>query len=421
MASHGGMLRSRSASSGGRKRRRRNPAEGQQPPGQLQLALTQAPADRDRDRQGHRSRRGDGRSRRSRSRHHHRSRRGAEAAGVAMHPASSVPPMDWRGPGAAHGPPPTEWRGPGADWRGPPGSHAPPPYWAQPPRPMSMYPPPQHGGPPPHWGAPHASMPPRVDETGRYGSAPPTDWHGPGVPRPGEPPGGPPVDLWRSPPVHGANGWSGGDVSSASAGYPPAASVPAIRNEAEAATEAAGGSGKADVHGSDAMARGPDAGGGDSDGNDVDPEEADDVALAPKTLADRLEGIQLVAGALTQATWARLRAAGIPCGERQSLGGEAAGESAPRKVQPHLDAEDAAALCVKLGLNNVATKRMPPPMPLPPRLPLCTTDVKHCGLWEQFRSRCGTPIPPEASAAPCELRKSRGGGNVLAPSVAAGS
>merc|ERR1712232_288391 len=80
----------------------------------------------------------------------------------------------------------------------------------------------------------------------------------------------------------------------------------------------------------------------------------------------------------------------------------------------------ARARCARLGLDGGTTNtRKRPPMPTQPRLPVCTLDPQRVGLWERFQQRCGTALPPESPAMPCELKKSRAGGSVLVPLVVA--
>lgn len=339
--------------------------------------------------------------------------------------------MDWRGP-AMRGPPPADWRGPShevmaRDWRGQPvGPHGiyPPagysPYGDRPPpRPMLPY-------APGAWGHPQG-IPVRPPEDHRY-REPPPDWGGRGAPpqlygapRPGE------VDLWRPPGAHGMpppyGGGPPGDVS-AGGGLPSAdgrhPSAVGGGSEREVAASGAGGQsgGGSRVAAQDRAGVGANAGAAACEDN----EERDGIVVpkGPQTMAERLMGVRLVRAALSQATLAKLRAAGV-CG----LDSEAA--TTPKPGVKGLAEEAAAAAaakakCARLGLDIDASKRVriPPPMPTPPRLPVCTLDLKHSGLWEVFRLRCGSPAGAEAPVAPCELRRSRAGGSVLVPLVATG-
>jgi len=84
-------------------------------------------------------------------------------------------------------------------------------------------------------------------------------------------------------------------------------------------------------------------------------------------------------------------------------------------------AGDASAQCALLGLGNIGAQRsrLPPPVPGARRLQVCTLGLATAGLWERFRQRCGTPLPPEPSIPSSKLQPSRGGGHVIVPAAVA--
>eukprot|EP00927_Polykrikos_kofoidii_P026037 TRINITY_DN2326_c0_g1_i1.p1 TRINITY_DN2326_c0_g1~~TRINITY_DN2326_c0_g1_i1.p1 ORF type:complete len:485 (-),score=85.76 TRINITY_DN2326_c0_g1_i1:121-1521(-) len=444
---------------------------------------------RRRDEGGGGSRRTHGEKRPSRSRSRRRRKKVKEDDGS---PATSLPPVDWRGPpGPPRGPPPQGWRGPSAhDWRGPHpmGPHAglyPPPHGVADPRWYAERPPPRQMSPYQpqmrHWGPPPPGMggtglpPPRPDEVGRFCSEPPSEWRGPastGM----RPPGaydarGPGVDPWAaSRPPPGPNAWgtgppqgpgSGGGAGAGSVGPAvpggggpppgsdggPASSMgfpgyqqPAIGNVGDAEKKALEGPGCGNAADGGLGSQGlaitngsvggvgsgsgglPTAGGGSADFDDED--GCGETKLpVPRTAAERLRGVPLVRVALSQATLARLRAAGV---DVDAEGAERAAATWPRvnlSVGNAASVAEVAAVararCVELGLDggNMQKARTPSAMPIPQRLPVCTLDQKHVGLWERFRQRCGTPALVDSPAVPCELRKSRMGGSVLVPIV----
>lgn len=114
--------------------------------------------------------------------------------------------------------------------------------------------------------------------------------------------------------------------------------------------------------------------------------------------------------ALSERMLAKLRAAGVD----QPVP-RAAFEEALEDVPGAAGA--ASAKCARLGIDATCSTRskLPPPSLGAPRLPMCTVGLLHTGLWERFRTKCGTPLPAEAPPIACELRTSRGGGNVVVP------
>merc|ERR1711920_877836 len=121
----------------------------------------------------------------------------------------------------------------------------------------------------------------------------------------------------------------------------------------------------------------------------------------------------------------RLRSCGVPVdGQRSSASlagtGSATVEEAGSSEEAPMVAAVAQAMCSRLGLDigstgNAPKARLPPPIPGPPRIPACAITLNHVGLWERFRKICGTPLPAETPQIPCELRTSRGGGQVVVP------
>lgn len=419
----------------------------------------------------HRRRRERGGGSRSRSRHR-RQRKEDGAAGAPpptnapppgdlyngtgghqLHPAPHLPPHDWRGPaGDPDGRPPPTWRGPPQAWRPVGASHYPPPrgdpQWYSdrpPPRPMS-YPPPGPGPrpvhshmslapPPPDYGWPPMGMPPRPEEAVRYRAEPPAEWRGPSdmqraaVPPP--PYGAQGAPSYWGPPMPPGTHWPG-----APPGYqPPAPPGDHGRNGdkdkgsktlapgGEAPAAACGGAvnGAAAPPGSFVVGRPPEAGDAAVHAAaGAEEEEEEDVTADTFSSVEQLKKLRIVTSCLSETMLARLREAGIPAEERGTR--QAASLSCDATVVATDTSSSAAeVLCARLGLEsngNAQRARLPSTMPTPPRLPLCTLELSHSGLWERFRQHCGTPLPPEAAAAKCELRSSAGGGNVLAPLVA---
>ena len=158
------------------------------------------------------------------------------------------------------------------------------------------------------------------------------------------------------------------------------------------------------------------------DGAILEDESSKAAQRKPETPAERLRGVRIVTNALSQATLERLRAAGIPENGRSESSAETNEYGATSA-----EAADAAggvvsvrSRCISLGLDGTMQRaRIPPPMPTPAKLPVCTSGIEYAGLWEWFRQRCGTPTPADAPTVPCENRKSRAGGSVLVPIVAA--
>jgi len=352
-------------------------------------------------------------------------------------PHDGRPPVDWRGPGAMaldpRGQPPPDWRGPSdmpRDWRGPPGPHSPP----------GMYPPPRSAADP-RWSYPPGGPMGRPGPCGDYGwpphgmpppgPEPPGEWRGPSprhappyAPRPGDPS----VDLWAS-----RAGYPGG-YQQPSAGFGcrghEGHGGPGPGGELERLLDSktgrgAEGPGPGFSAGNLGPAGGPTreassgcAGACSSRTPGAGADDEEEEPPAPFTPADRFRGVRIAWSALSQGLQARLRAAGVPSDRNQAPRSSAAATEPGRA----LDQEAAAAQrrCSRLGLDCPQRSRAPQPMPTPPRLPVCTLELSHAGLWERFREKCGTAAPTDA-AVPCELRKSRGGGSVLAPMLVAAS
>lgn len=144
----------------------------------------------------------------------------------------------------------------------------------------------------------------------------------------------------------------------------------------------------------------------------VDDGDDDEVAPPPRTAADRFRNIHIVQTALSADMRAYLQKIGVPL-----EGQKAASSTATEEVGL---AEDVAAAreCARLGLDGSAKGRLPMPGPL--RLPVCTVELQQEGLWDRFRQRCGTPMPPEPPPIQCKLQKSKGGGQVVQPHTVAG-
>jgi len=136
----------------------------------------------------------------------------------------------------------------------------------------------------------------------------------------------------------------------------------------------------------------------------------------PKTPLERLRDVRIVRSALSQRMLTRLRSAGIiadtPAGQ-QSNAAELELSSAHHKASSAMLGLDAAAV------EQVAKLPMPPAANL--QISASTVGLSHDGLWDRFRKVCGMALPsstPAATAA-CELRNSRGGGQVLLPVASA--
>merc|ERR1711879_1099267 len=126
----------------------------------------------------------------------------------------------------------------------------------------------------------------------------------------------------------------------------------------------------------------------------------------------RFRSVQIVQSALSETMINYLRKVGVPLENRS--GNRSASSLCTEEVGL---AEDAAAARegARLGLDGAAQKRLPMPGPL--RLPVCTVELQQVGLWDRFRQRCGTSMPSEPPPIQCEVRKSRGGGQVVVPHV----
>mmetsp|Transcript_101800 Transcript_101800/g.287156 ORF Transcript_101800/g.287156 Transcript_101800/m.287156 type:complete len:483 (+) Transcript_101800:104-1552(+) len=395
---------------------------------------------------------------RSRSRRRRDGKKGDGTSGTG----SAMPPVDWLGPGA-RGPPPAEWRGPSRDiprdWRGPVGMYAPPPgadprWYADRTSSRPMYPPPLRPGAPPHWGPPPGGIPPpRAEGAPHFRGEPPAEWRGPAMHQPGPTYGSRGAteapDLWApsrssgpcapgpwrggastgaSGPPGGPLGGSGGGPSAADAGRAggetekafdaSSSKAPGVDNVAAAAGLAAGNVAQADH----SLQGGVGDGGNGMDGGvaNSDEEGVQAAPPVPNTAAERLRGLSLVRSALSPTTLASLRSAGVNVDAPAAMG--ATSPATCGAAVASAEATSTAQMrCGRLGLDGGTSQRnrLPPPMPTPPRLPVCTLDLKHVGLWERFRQRCGTQAPPDAPPAPCEIRKSRFGGSILAPCVVA--
>lgn len=367
---------------------------------------------------------------RSRSRSRRRDRKNADPG------AGHVPPHDWRGPGLTQ-PPPPDWRGPGqppSEWR-PPGMY----------QPHGMYqPPPQRG--------PFQQMPPpRGPIAGYYGMPPrpepPAEWQGPGMPPaaysgqrgPGDPgdmwggrppPGAPPPgpDHWGARPTapfqhpgfgnqapgreseklaatqQGSDGTRGNvaDSKGAAAGSGSVGAVAAIRDASPQAMGIVAGQGQM----AGAFGRVGDGANG-----------AEAASLPPRTHADRFRGIRINGSLLTQALVEYLRTKGVTV-DTKSGSGAPASSGAGEDGGISEDAATTSALnaqCARLGLDGMQRARLPPPMPMPLRLPVSTSELAQEGLFERFRQRCGTALPADPPPMPCESRSSLGGGHVVIP------
>eukprot|EP00440_Ansanella_granifera_P069181 gb/GFBE01075055.1/.p1 GENE.gb/GFBE01075055.1/~~gb/GFBE01075055.1/.p1 ORF type:complete len:362 (+),score=19.00 gb/GFBE01075055.1/:1-1086(+) len=352
-----------------------------------QLALVPA-SGADRDRRRRRRDDGDGKHRRHGSRSRSRRRHGHRSGGGGGGGDSGPPPADWRGPGGAsapqdwRGPPPSEWQGYGPPGAWPPrtmGAYPPPGNW--PPRPMGAYPPSGRAEPPGEWRGPGAAAHP-----------PPYSSHTPGAWAPSGPPpsdwggntGGPPVH-WGAPPQ---------------ASYPPkpeAAALPAIM----AAPAALPGMPPAAVPAAEPVAEVP--------------------LPEPEKPVEKLRRMKIVASAVSESMKEKLRSLGI-LSKKETSDAEK-GKEVTRSgflAAGLTGAAAAQAQCAHLGLLTAGPgrSRLPPPVQGKQRLPACTLGLVQTGLWERFRQRCGTPLPPEPTPVPAELKSSRGGGFAVVPAIA---
>lgn len=323
-----------------------------------------------------------------------------EGALVPYVEAAQQPPVDWRGPGGGQmldprGAPPTEWRGPAPDWRAPPGQHPyPGPYPSRygdqpPPRPMP-YPPHMPYGQRPPWPGPRP-------EAGRYPGDPPADWRGPapmqraasyGAPGDGarfqEPPPGFPAAFQQAPPGHLSSDGLASDVAKTASATASSSAL-----DGGVSMEAIAGA-----------------------GNGLDPESDDEKPLPAPTVAERLCGIRIVNSALSDRMLQKLRDAGVQVDGRE--------RARPSSMPEDSEAEATIqAQCAQLGLNGPENPQQQLPMQplMVPVLPACTAELALGSLWDKFRQRCGTPLPPDPPALPCELAMSLGGGKVVVPTI----
>lgn len=290
------------------------------------------------------------RRRRSRSRDRDRSRR------------ASPPPADWRGPTGPTGP--TDYRPPPTEWAGMAG-YAPQSHmgWPPPQRP-SMYRPPGYGPwhvPPPRepmdWrppaGAPGTWTPPSATAPTHWGGAPPPHWSGPAPYAKG------PFENPR--PAVVENGHSAGPPNSTSLGAPePVMALAAPVEE----------------------------------------------PLPPAlTTSERLRSVRLVASALSEPMLDKLHSLGVMPKK---------GKEVMEKAADALRSESASAQCDLLGLSfGSSSSRLPIGKRRTVPTPVCTLGLAPGGLWERFRQRCGTPIPPEPPSFTPQLRSSKVGGHVV--------
>lgn len=162
-----------------------------------------------------------------------------------------------------------------------------------------------------------------------------------------------------------------------------------------------------------------DAGAGQLGGVDDGVVEEEDEPPAPRTAADRFRNIRVVQSALGADMLALLRKSGVSL---ESQSGPSVSVSTGTEEAGLAEDEASARECTRLGLDVGPQRRLPMPGPL--RLPVCTID-QQVGLWDRFRKFCGTKMPAEPPPIQCEIRKSRGGGQVVVPKsealVAAGS
>lgn len=138
----------------------------------------------------------------------------------------------------------------------------------------------------------------------------------------------------------------------------------------------------------------------------------EEVSAPTRTVADRFRNLRIVQNALSEKMLAYLQKAAVPLATSK-----APASSSTEEVGL---AENAAATreCARLGLDGSA-QRARLPMPGPLKLPVCTVELQHIGLWDRFRQRCRTPMPSEPPPVQCEVKRSRGGGSVVVPHVVA--
>ena len=392
-----------------RKRKRRAPS----------TMAAEPEGDRDRHRRRHHGEGGDRRRRCDRSRSHGRRHRERGAPdGMGMPPPHLPPPAGWLGPQSqrpgSRGPPPVDWRGP-----------------SNPPR-DAWHTAPHHGGPPPG----HHGYPPQPG--GWYGAPPGMYGQSPSRPMPGQWPGyllaqpeqqphwGPPPGMVpsREPPSE----WLGPEMKASTDPRNPADQAgdsqgkKAVDDRAEMGDKAAAqrgdgppaemalGGGLAGLSGF--ADRGMRDLANALDGAILEDESSKAAQRKPETPAERLRGVRIVTNALSQATLERLRAAGIPENGRSESSAETNeyGATSAEAAGAAGGVVSVRSRCISLGLDGTMQRaRIPPPMPTPAKLPVCTSDIKYTGLWERFRQICGTPIPADAPTVPCEIRKSRVG------------
>lgn len=245
---------------------------------------------------------------------------------------------------------------------------------------------------------------PRPEDRG-FRAEPPATWQGPSAQRPAYAGRGDELVTYSPPGASGPPG-GGGRFSEPPPGF-PGSFPPGVhgQSEGEKAFEAASLAAEA------AMPALTDA----APGTDAD--DLADEPPPPQTAAERLRGVRLVRSALSERLVGKLQAAGVPVDGREGALSSSLSGSAEEALSEELPA--AASRCSRLGLDGDIRQRarLPPPMPGAPRLPVCIFEPTLGGLWEKFRQRCGTPVPADPAPLPCELRTSRGGGNVVVPVV----
>lgn len=263
----------------------------------------------------------------------------------------------------------------------------------------------------PEYNWPHGGMP-RPEDRGFRGE-PPVDWRGPAPQRPPYAGRGDELAVYSPPGASGPPGGppGGGRFAEPPPGF-PGSFPPGVhgQSEGEKAFEAASLAAEAAMP---ALTDAPGAG---------DADDPADAPLPPQTAAERLAGVRLVRSALSERLVRKLQDAGVPVdgpGHLSSLSG-LAGAACAEEMGSEDQPTAASSRCSRLGLDGDIRQRarLPPPMPGVPRLPVCIFEPTLGGLWEKFRQRCGTPVPADPAPLPCELRTSRGGGNVVVPLVA---
>jgi len=329
---------------------------------------------------------------RSRSRKEGRRRRRGEGAA----PASSAPPQEWLGPRETRGPPPAEWRGPPGYGGMPPGAYPPPraplEYFGNhgPQRPPGNFPgmsPVSRGQVPPDYGWPGMQHP----------GEPPPEWRGPAMrPAYGAPGQGDRADMWAQRPPQSS--------PFAPPGFPSAPQHGQVRDADPKARDTRGpgieqSSVPVSVVPSDLSLV--------TNASQAD----DDKPPPPRTVADRFNNVRIVRSALGEKLITYLKTSGV------RVDNEVVPAIAGEELGP---AGEAAMVreCARLGLDGGA-QRARLPMPGPLKLPACTAELSHVGLWDKFKRRCGTPLPAEPQPIPFEIRKSQGGGQVVVPLIAA--